>query len=608
MLPQRPLLALIGASGAGKSSYLRAGLVAHAPPRWRCAGGHSGPGAVRRAGAGPGAVLRRRRRGHPAADRLPPARGGAGAGRTLGRGMRRRRWWWSTRPRSCSPSTAREVQARFAELLGRLAEAARGARPPLAARRLPAPVQRLPVAQGGFRGPHPARPARRLRPAPGPGGAGRTARLRPFEDEALVEEMLAAGGGGAGRAAPARLRGRAAVGGAGSAAEAAHAGGLRPHRWGGRGRSPGTPRRPWSGWGRRAAPGGAELFRNLDHRRRRTRCTAPTPTTCCRCSPGAAGKAERGARSRGRRAAADLLRGRRPRTGAGAAGSEVVHESLLRTWPRLVRWQAQGRGGRRPARPAAPGGRGCGRGRAAVTTCCGPEPPTASSRCGGSTTPAACPKVEEGLWPAPWSPWPGRRRRRRRALVGAALALSVAVAATVGVLWRRSVQETRRAEASRLLALAQVRLADGPHRGAGPDHREPGARRHRTRRASCVVRALQTAPPALELDMGGERAPPGPSFSPDGRHVAVAGLRARGPGVVRGRSGPDRARRHTTTPRRTRRPGPRTTLSSPARDRIFRRAVRERVQMWSIPKGSSLRAVDFGRPRTGRSGPVACSP
>jgi serine/threonine protein kinase len=35
-VPERTLLALIGPSGAGKTSFVRAGLVAHAPPRWRC--------------------------------------------------------------------------------------------------------------------------------------------------------------------------------------------------------------------------------------------------------------------------------------------------------------------------------------------------------------------------------------------------------------------------------------------------------------------------------------------------------------------------------------------------------------------------------------------
>ncbi len=38
----------------------------------------------------------------------------------------------------------------------------------------------------------------------------------------------------------------------------------------------------------------------------------------------------------------------------------------------------------------------------------------------------------------------------------------LAVAAALSMLWRRSVQETRRAEAAKLLALAQARLDDDP--------------------------------------------------------------------------------------------------------------------------------------------------
>ncbi|MDX2435645.1 MAG: hypothetical protein QNL88_01230, partial [Acidobacteriota bacterium] len=52
-----------------------------------------------------------------------------------------------------------------------------------------------------------------------------------------------------------------------------------------------------------------------------------------------------------------------------------------------------------------------------------------------------------------------RRRRRRRIATTAALVLAVVVATVFGSLWRRSVLQTRRAEASKLLTLGHSALA-----------------------------------------------------------------------------------------------------------------------------------------------------
>jgi WD40 repeat protein len=55
-----------------------------------------------------------------------------------------------------------------------------------------------------------------------------------------------------------------------------------------------------------------------------------------------------------------------------------------------------------------------------------------------------------------------RQKRRRRRIVAAILALALGVAIVMGGLWRRSVAETRRAEAQKLLALGQVELETWP--------------------------------------------------------------------------------------------------------------------------------------------------
>ena len=55
-----------------------------------------------------------------------------------------------------------------------------------------------------------------------------------------------------------------------------------------------------------------------------------------------------------------------------------------------------------------------------------------------------------------------RKRRRSRMVVAAIISMLLAVLAVVGTLWQRSVQQARRAEAAKLLALGQLRLEDYP--------------------------------------------------------------------------------------------------------------------------------------------------
>ena len=55
-----------------------------------------------------------------------------------------------------------------------------------------------------------------------------------------------------------------------------------------------------------------------------------------------------------------------------------------------------------------------------------------------------------------------RRRRRRRVAVAAVFSILLIGLAVVGSFWRRSVLETRRAEAQKLIALGQLELEDYP--------------------------------------------------------------------------------------------------------------------------------------------------
>jgi WD40 repeat protein len=99
------------------------------------------------------------------------------------------------------------------------------------------------------------------------------------------------------------------------------------------------------------------------------------------------------------------------------------------------------------------------------------------------------------------------------------------VAAVLGTLWRRSVAETRRAEAAKLLALAQLQLDTDPTEALA--FATASLELADTREARIfAVRSLWAGPPLLALDLGntaeGQFAVP--TFSPDGRWLAVAGL------------------------------------------------------------------------------------
>jgi WD40 repeat protein len=142
---------------------------------------------------------------------------------------------------------------------------------------------------------------------------------------------------------------------------------------------------------------------------------------------------------------------------------EIVHESLLSRWPRLVRWQTQDADGaqlRDQLRQAAQAWQDRGR----------PEDLLWSGTAyrdfavwkerysgGLSATEEAFASAAERR--------AGRRRRRRRWALAAAVTVTAVVAATTSVLWRQADAEARRAEAAELLALGRLELEDHPTGG-----------------------------------------------------------------------------------------------------------------------------------------------
>jgi WD40 repeat protein len=142
---------------------------------------------------------------------------------------------------------------------------------------------------------------------------------------------------------------------------------------------------------------------------------------------------------------------------------EVVHESLLRAWPRLVRWQAQDEEGallRDQLRQAAHLWEEKGRtGDLLWTGTAYREYALWRERYPGTLT------ALETDFAKAMAEKAQRRRRSRRLVTGSVVAVAVVVAAVTGLLWRRSElardraqAEARRAEASKLTALGRAEL------------------------------------------------------------------------------------------------------------------------------------------------------
>ncbi len=142
--------------------------------------------------------------------------------------------------------------------------------------------------------------------------------------------------------------------------------------------------------------------------------------------------------------------------GHGRRRIEVVHETLLSSWPRLVRWQTQDADAaqlRDQLRQAA--------------RTWDEHDRTADFLWTGKAYrefsvwrenyPGGLTELEEDFASA-MTTHAKRRRRRRRVAVATLIAVLVGGLAVVGSFWRRSVHETRRAEAQKLFALAQIEL------------------------------------------------------------------------------------------------------------------------------------------------------
>ncbi len=506
-LRERNLLAVIGPSGAGKTSFVRAGVAAARPEGWAAIVTTPGVSPLRELGRALGPHLAN----DPEALReLAAFEDGETAFRLLSRWRRNHDEALVVVDQFEELFTLNppETQERLASLLGRLANEA-GVHVLLSFRddflmRCLEPGALAPV----FRELTPLRPMTReglkralVEPA--------LRRGYRFEDEALVDEMVGAVEG-ARTALPllafsvSRLWEKTEA-----RAEAPDARGIRRDRR--RGRRSGPARRRNAGADRsRHGEDRPRAFRNLTTAQG-TRAVLDRDELLSAVTDRVAAEAVLT-----KLIDARLLTSWETEAAEGQPARhqiEIVHESLLSAWPRLVRWQTQDADGaqlRDQLRQAAHLWEE--RGKADDLLWTGTS--YLDYRAWRARYPGKLSSLEEDF-SGSMKARAERTRRRRRAAVGSVLVAISAVACVMAVLWGRSQAARRRAEASKLLALAQLDVDTDP--AAALAYVTKSVELDDTQAARFfALRLLQTAPVASELH--GVAAP---AFSPNGEWLAV---------------------------------------------------------------------------------------
>jgi WD40 repeat protein len=258
---------------------------------------------------------------------------------------------------------------------------------------------------------------------------------------------------------------------------------------------------------------------------------------------------------------------------------EIIHESLLANWPRLVRWQTQDADAaqlRDQLRQAARTWNEQGRKDDTLWTgATYREFAVWRERYPGGLT-----DTEQAFAGAMRS-LATRRARRRRMAVSASVAILIVGLAVVGSFWQRSVHEAQRAEAANLLSLAQLQESPSETLAYAIASLKlgdnPAVRR-------LALEALWRGPTEIYLQTN---SPYSIEFSPDGRWLATADPRSGG------KIWPSDG-------------GPPITLEdsdvamgicfSPTGDLVASTMDTERRQLgiWTMPEGTFLRSFQLG--------------
>ena len=262
---------------------------------------------------------------------------------------------------------------------------------------------------------------------------------------------------------------------------------------------------------------------------------------------------------------------------------EIIHESLLLAWPRLARWQTQdadSAGLRDQLRQAAQmwQERGCP-GDLLWTGTSYREFLIWRERYTGGLT-----ATEESFARAMVSHTERRRRRVRAAVSGVIAALLVVVAA-IGTLWVRAKNQALRADASRLIAFGQLHIDTRPTMAlafsiASLERADTPEARH------LALDALERQPQVFDESEEGNGSEV--QFSPDGRWLARGQNFTGRILLFSSGGGPPRvlAGRGTHVDK---------TLFGPGSDVLLTSAYGSTaVQVWSVPDGRPIRSIEYG--------------
>ncbi len=197
---------------------------------------------------------------------------------------------------------------------------------------------------------------------------------------------------------------------------------------------------------------------------------------------------------------------------------EVVHESLLSAWPRLVHWRTEDEGSaqlRDQLRQAAHLWEEKGKPDDLLWTGTSYQ----EYQVWRSRYPGGLSESEEKFARA-MAARATRRRRVRRMAVAAVITVLAAVAVAVGISRQQAVSASRRAEAAQLLTLGRLRLADHPM-GALAYSIASLERSDNDSARRCALEALWQGPLALYITDAVQ--PSSVAWSPDGRWLALGG-------------------------------------------------------------------------------------
>jgi DNA-binding winged helix-turn-helix (wHTH) protein/WD40 repeat protein len=276
---------------------------------------------------------------------------------------------------------------------------------------------------------------------------------------------------------------------------------------------------------------------------------------------------------------------------------EIVHESLLRHWPRLVRWQAQDVEGaelRDQLRQAARLWEERGRPHDLLWS----GASFIEYQLWRERYPGGLTATEEAFATA-MTDKATRRRRQGRMAFAAVLVVALGVAVVTSSLWQRSetarqraLAAGRRAEASKLLAVAELRRDTDPTEALA--YTTASLELADSDEARLLAMRLRwQGPAAIELEPAGVMNYT-PRFNPDGTRLAVTGFSKEvrvwseegGPPHVL--PGHDRGRAVANWASET--------LLVTAEGRIPDR----RCHVWKFPEGERLRTIDCQAQQTGR--------